>query len=107
MKVLLLNGPNLNMLGTREPEKYGNITLTSDSSTPAFVIKDYSGDEIEMYPSNFNMIWNYVGNTMGAYLQKGGLYIESSNGNYIDIDADEGYIEIRTNGTTKRITGNG
>lgn len=49
MKILLLNGPNLNMLGKREPEKYGNLTLEDIEKG---LKSNNLGAEIECYQSN-------------------------------------------------------
>ena len=51
MKILLINGPNLNMLGTREPEKYGNITLKDIETSLSQEASDY-GVELDCYQSN-------------------------------------------------------
>ncbi|MDR3448469.1 MAG: type II 3-dehydroquinate dehydratase [Alphaproteobacteria bacterium] len=49
--VLLLNGPNLNMLGVREPEKYGHATL---AEVEALCVKmgQESGLTVECRQSN-------------------------------------------------------
>ncbi len=51
MKILLLNGPNLNMLGVREPEKYGNLTL-NDIESKLISLANEQGIEIETFQSN-------------------------------------------------------
>ena len=51
MKILLINGPNLNMLGTREPEKYGNITL-ADIENNLINKANSLGIELETFQSN-------------------------------------------------------
>ncbi len=51
MKILLINGANLNMLGSREPEKYGHTTLPDIEK--AVIEKGNSlGAEIDVWQSN-------------------------------------------------------
>ena len=50
-RVLLLNGPNLNLLGTREPEIYGTETLESIEKRAAALTRE-AGHELVSFQSN-------------------------------------------------------
>ena len=51
MRFLLLNGPNLNLLGTREPEVYGSMTLEQIVADLSGLANEF-GDEIIAHQSN-------------------------------------------------------
>ena len=50
-KLLLLHGPNLNLLGTREPEVYGHATL-ADIDTDLAARAQAAGHALEAFQSN-------------------------------------------------------
>lgn len=67
MKILVINGPNLNMLGIREPEKYGNTT--------------FAELEKELYAYSFELnidIESFQSNSEGAIIDK----IQQALGNF-------------------------
>jgi len=49
MKIAIINGPNLNLLGKREPDVYGNMTFESYFET---LKKGYPAIEFEYFQSN-------------------------------------------------------
>ncbi len=49
MKLLIINGPNLNLLGTREPEIYGNQTFKEYFND---LQKKFDSVELSYYQSN-------------------------------------------------------
>ena len=51
MKILVLNGPNLNLLGSREPAQYGHATL-ADVQHLCELTATALGHEVECFQSN-------------------------------------------------------
>lgn len=49
MKILIINGPNLNLLGTREPDIYGNQSFQSFFET---IKANFKEIDLEYYQSN-------------------------------------------------------
>jgi 3-dehydroquinate dehydratase-2 len=74
MKLLILNGPNLNMLGIREPEIYGTETYESLCRK----VQDYAaahGVEAELYQSNHE--GDLVDKLQAAYGNTDGIVINA------------------------------
>ena len=66
-KVLLLNGPNLGLLGTREPEIYGRTTLADIVEMVTAAARD-RGIEVDAFQSDVEgELVSAIGRARGAY----------------------------------------
>ena len=77
MNILLINGPNLNLLGTREPEIYGNKTLNDIENDLTKVAKEKSIN-LQCFQSNHegeivDKIQSSVRNIHGILINAGAL----------------------------------
>ena len=77
MNILLINGPNLNLLGTREPEIYGNKTL-AQTEKELIQIANQNSFKLECFQSNHegkivDKIQASIGNIDGILINAGAL----------------------------------
>lgn len=80
-KLIIINGPNLNLLGKREPAIYGSLTFTEFLAT----IKDkYPEASIECFQSNIEGVLidklHEVGFTYDGIILNAGAYTHTSIG---------------------------
>jgi 3-dehydroquinate dehydratase-2 len=67
MKILIIHGPNLNLLGKREPDIYGNITLDVINSRLSALASEL-GVDVSFYQSNHEgELVQKIQDAMGVY----------------------------------------
>ena len=76
IKIIILNGPNLNLLGEREKDQYGNYTL-KDIENNCSKYADENGIKLSTYQSNIegelvNQIQKSRNNQDGLIINAGG-----------------------------------
>lgn len=104
MKLIIINGPNLNLLGKREPEVYGNQTFEDYFTELQFKFKDI---QLEYFQSNIEgeLIdkLHEVGFSYDGIVLNAGAYTHTSVGIGDAIKAIETpVVEVHISNTFKR-----
>lgn len=101
MKILIINGPNLNLLGTREPQIYGNLTFLEYFEQ----LKSKSFCELEYFHSNIEgeIIDKLQASKVDGIILNAGAYTHTSIAIRDCISAIETpVVEVHISNITKR-----
>lgn len=100
MKILVLNGPNLNRLGKRQPEVYGTVTLADVEKQ----LRDHAADlgiEVECRQSNYegqliDWVHEAADNTWPVIINPGGFTHTSValRDALVELNDHQGFIEV-------------
>ena len=107
MRFLLVNGPNLNLLGNREPDLYGSITLETieNNLRKKAVLEKVS---LDCYQSNsegelVNVIQDAIGKEVDGILINAGAYTHTSIAlRDALLGAEIPYVELHLSNTQAR-----
>ena len=76
MKILFINGPNLNLLGSRQPEVYGKTTLKEVEARCREVARDAGADLVAFQSNHEGALIDFLQqhrDARGAIINPGGL----------------------------------
>jgi 3-dehydroquinate dehydratase-2 len=98
MRILCLHGPNLNLLGQREPEVYGRTTLAEIDAALA-VLAEELGASVESFQSNhegalIDRIHAARGEVDGILINPGGLTHTSVSLRDALVGSDIPFVEV-------------
>ena len=92
-KIIILNGPNLNLLGEREKEKYGNITLKDiENSCQQFAKKN----DIDLSLFQSNIEGELVEEIQKARKEHNGLIINAGGYTHTSVALADAVLAIET-----------
>ena len=98
MRILVLHGPNLNLLGQREPELYGRTTLAEIQAALSALAEDL-GASVENFQSNhegalIDRIHAAIGEVDGIVINPGGLTHTSVSLRDALVASDLPFVEV-------------